>query len=140
MAKNYTPEERKEKTALIVRALGFGLTFKQSCQLANLPYDTGKNWTEDYLEFREQVEAIKSKNLEDLSSQMHILAKNGNYQALSFLLSKSPESPFRDGATHLTDAEIDAMEQVMAYLCDNGGLLPVPDSNINPFLKKVENK
>jgi hypothetical protein len=130
--------EIKEKYNLIIKAISFGLTFAQACQLASIHRNVGYSWLRADPDFKEEVESAKSKNMQDLSAQMHVLAKNGNYQALSFLLSKSPDSPFRDGAIHLTDEEIDAMERVMTYLCEVGGLLPIPDSDINPFLKKAK--
>jgi len=134
----YTDQERQDKIDALVKSISYGLSFKQACELVGINYNTGNRWQRDYPDFRDRVQAAKVSNVEDLSAKMHTLAKAGNYQALAFLLSKSPESPFKDGKILLTDSEIDAMEQLMNFLCEQGGLLPTQTSffNLNQLAKR----
>lgn len=136
----YPPEEIEKIQEQIIRAIGFGLSPQQSAEVAGIHFHTLDKWMRENPQFKEKIHSIKSKQLEILSSKMYQLAAQGDFRALSYLLSNASNSPFRSDRINLTDEEIDAMEKIANFLMEQGGLIPTSELPIIPLIHKLPKK
>lgn len=124
----YTPEEIALLKQLAIKTASYGFGAKGAADMTGLTILQIEKLFEQDAVFEEEFNAAKINSVNTASAQMHDLAKKGSYQALAFLLSRAPESPYRDGANSIDPKQQDSLQFLISHIIENGGLMP-PDPN-----------
>jgi hypothetical protein len=121
---DYPPDEITNIKQLVVKASSYGLTPVQCANLVGLAQSQFDTLLSQDEQFESEYKKAKQQGINQASAVMHDLARKGNYQAASFILTKSPDSPYND--ENVDPKQGEALQRLMVYMSNYGGLLPPP--------------
>jgi hypothetical protein len=122
---SYTETEITVIKQQCVKASGFGLLTTQCAMLVGLSLPQLESLLSEDDQFATDFKQAKQEGIKQAAAVMHDLARKGSFQAASFLLQHSPDSPYsEDGSSDPKTGE--ALQKLLVYLSNEGGLLPPP--------------